>query len=172
MPNKHMEQKASLMQILSGLMLFGVSTLLGLLGKPTEMGLAIAAGALGFAFSNIEIIEMLKGPGFEARMRERKAAESVVAEQTDNAEHLRSLAFQITEPRQQIMSALIHTEYQARYIPGVASQTGLPKEVVTGELEWLLNNGLATRRTGRKGYLWNLTEKGMALLPIVVFREK
>ena len=55
-----MEQKTSLMQILSGLMMFGVSTLLGLLGKPTEMGLAIAAGALGFAFSHIDIIEMLK----------------------------------------------------------------------------------------------------------------
>jgi len=169
---EQMGKKASLMQFLSGLMMFGVSTLLGLLDKPTEMGLAIAAGALGFAFGNIEIIEMLKGPGFEARMRERKAAESVVAEQTDNAEHLKSLAFQITAPRQQIMSALIHTKYESRYIPGIASQTGLAKEVISGELDWLLNNGLATRRAGKKGYLWNLTEKGMALLPIMVFREE
>jgi predicted transcriptional regulator len=150
-------------------MLFGVSTCLGFLGKPTEMGLAIVAGSLGFIFSNFEILAKIKGPGFEAEMRERKAAESVIAEQTDNIEHLRALAFQIDSPRQNIMSALIHTDYNSRYVGGVVAETSLTSEVVTTELEWLLNNGLVTRISGKKGYLWNLTKKGMALLPMVVF---
>ena len=158
-----------ILPILSGLMLFGVSTGLGFLGKPTEMGLAIAAGSLGFVFSNFDMLVKVKGPGFEAEMRERKAAESVVAEQTDNVDHLRALGFQITASRQSIMSALIHTEYHFRYVNGIASETGLASEVVTVELDWLLNNGLVTRRVGKNGYLWNLTEKGMALLPMVVF---
>ena len=72
-------------------MLFGVSTWLGFLGKPTEMGLAIAAGSLGFVFNNIDRIAKVKGPGFEAEMRERRVAESVIAEQTDNIEHLRNV---------------------------------------------------------------------------------
>ena len=67
------------------------------------------------------------------------------------------------------MNALIHTDFNDRYPEGLVAQTGLPKEVVIGELEWLLNNGLVTRRANKKGYLWNLTEKGMALLPMVIF---
>lgn len=169
MPHKHMEPEMPILPVLSGLMLFGVSTWLGFLGKPTEMGLAIAAGSLGFVFSNFDRLVKIKGPGFEAEMRERKAAESVVAEQTDNVEHLRALGFQITSSRQSIMSALIHTDYNSRYVNGIVGETGLANEVVTGELDWLLNNGLVTRRVGTKGYLWNLTEKGMALLPMVVF---
>lgn len=164
-----MESKTKILPALSGLMLFGISTCLGFLGKPTEMGLAIAAGSLGFVFSNFDILVKVKGPGFEAEMRERKAAESVVAEQTDNVDHLRALAFQIDSSRQNIMSALIHTDYNSRYVGGIKAETSLTNEVITVELEWLLNNGLVTRRVGKNGYLWNLTEKGMALLPMVVF---
>ncbi len=164
-----MKPKIKLLPVLSGLMLYGVSTWLGVLGKPTEMALAIAAGSLGFVFSNIDRFIKVKGPGFEAEMRERFAAESVVVEQTDNIDHLRALGFQIDSSRQSIMSALIHTDYHARYVGGISTETGLKKEVVSGELEWLLNNGLVTRRVGKSGYLWNLTQKGMALLPMVIF---
>jgi predicted transcriptional regulator len=164
-----MVQKSKVLPILSGLMLFGVSTWLGFLGRPTEMGLAVAAGALGFLFSNMDRIVKIRVPGFAAEMCERKAAESVVAEQTDNAQHLKALAFQIDPSRQKIMSALIHTDYNSRYAAGITVETGLTSEVVSRELDWLLNNGLVTRRAGKNGYLWNLTEKGMALLPIVIF---
>jgi hypothetical protein len=34
----------------------------------TEMGLAILAGALGLAFSNLDKISKFKGAGFEAEM--------------------------------------------------------------------------------------------------------
>ena len=46
----------------------------GLLGKPTEMGLSILAGALSLAFSNIDKISKFKGAGFEAEMREKVGA--------------------------------------------------------------------------------------------------
>lgn len=133
------------------------------------MSLAIVAGSLGFIFSNFEKLTKVKGLGFAAEMREREAKESVIAEQTDNAEHLRALAFQVDTSRQKIMSALIHADYNFRYVGGVVTETNLTEEAVTAGLEWLLNNGLVTRRYGKKGYLWNLTEKGMALLPMVVF---
>lgn len=150
-------------------MLFGVSTFFGFMGKPTEMSLAIAAACLGFVFSNIDRLVKVKGPGFEAEMRERTVAESVVAEQTDNVDHLRTLGLQIGSARQGIMNALIHTDYSSRYVGGLVAETGLTKEVVSGELDWLLNNGLVSRRVDKNVYLWNLTEKGMALLPMVVF---
>jgi len=41
----------------------------GTKGMPTEMGLSIVAGALAAGFLNIDKIELLKGAGFEARMK-------------------------------------------------------------------------------------------------------
>ncbi|GAA0358762.1 hypothetical protein [Bacillus horti] len=38
-------------------------------GKPTEMGLAIIAGAIAACFINIDKIQRFKGAGFEAEMR-------------------------------------------------------------------------------------------------------
>jgi hypothetical protein len=118
-------REIKVLSLVSVAMLFGVSTWLGIKGTPTEMGLAIAAGSLGFVFSNIDRFVRVKGPGFEAEMRARAAAESVVATQTDNVDQLRALAFQISSTRQSIMSALIHTDYNARYVGGIASETGL-----------------------------------------------
>ena len=133
------------------------------------MGLAILAGSLGLAFSNIDKISRFKGAGFEAEMREQHIAESVVTAQTEDTEALKAIAFGINERRQKIMSSLLHTQYNFRYVPGVASDTGYDKEIVKDELEWLREQGLVRKSSGPKGYLWNLTEKGMAVLPIVIF---
>jgi hypothetical protein len=51
--------------------------ILGLLGKPTEMGFAIAAGGIAAAFINLDKIQRFKGAGFEAEMK--KAVEEVYA---------------------------------------------------------------------------------------------
>jgi len=159
----------SILAILSGITLFGVSGALAFLGRPTEMGLAILAGAIGFAFSNIDKISRFKGAGFEAEMREQQVAESVVTAQTENTESLKSIAFDIDERRQSIMSSLLHTDYNSRYVGGISADTGYSKEIIEDELDWLFENNLAIKRSGSKGYLWNLTEQGMAVLPIVVF---
>ncbi|WP_074905850.1 hypothetical protein [Nitrosomonas communis] len=51
-----------------GTMLLAV--MFGLLGQPTEMGIIVLAGAISFAFLNIDKIQRFKGAGFEAEMRE------------------------------------------------------------------------------------------------------
>ncbi|HFD0509805.1 TPA: hypothetical protein AB5E20_003673, partial [Vibrio cholerae] len=141
----------------------------GILGQTVEMGLAILAGSLGLAFSNLDKISRFKGAGFEAEMYSQQLAEAVIVQQTEDTDSLKSLAFDISARRQTIMHALLHTKYQSRYVSGLASETGFDKECVRDELDWLKDNGLVESRNSSKGYLWNLTEKGMAVLPIVVF---
>lgn len=58
----------------------------GVLGKPTEMGLGIVAGAIAAAFLNLDRIERFKGAGFEAEMKK------VVAEAYATIENLKDLA--------------------------------------------------------------------------------
>lgn len=41
----------------------------GVMGKPTEMGIIVAAGAIVLAFLNIDKIQRFKGAGFEAEMK-------------------------------------------------------------------------------------------------------
>lgn len=159
----------TLLSVMSSLSLFGISSVLGFLDKPTEMGLSILAGSLGFAFVNIDKISKFKGAGFEAEIREQHVAEAVVTAQTDEIDRLKSIAFEIDERRQIIMNSLLRTDYNFRYIGGVSADTGLTKEVVRDELAWLKEKDLVSKRSGRNGYLWNLTEKGMAVLPIVIF---
>ena len=161
--------KNKILPIASGVVLLGATTILGFLGKPTEMGLALVAGAIGLAFSNLDKISEFKGAGFEAKMREQQVAESVVSKQTDDIEELKVLSFEINPGRQAIMSSLLHTEFNSRFASGIAADSGYSNDVVKGELEWMQKHDLVSKRAGKKGYLWNLTEKGMALLPIVVF---
>ena len=59
---------------------------LGILGKATEMGLIVAAGAISIAFLNIDRIQRFKGAGFEAEMKQ--AVEQAHA----TVEQLRTLA--------------------------------------------------------------------------------
>jgi DNA-directed RNA polymerase subunit F len=49
----------------------------GIIGKPTEMGLAVVAGAIAASFINIDKIQRFKGAGFEAEMK--KAVEEAYA---------------------------------------------------------------------------------------------
>jgi hypothetical protein len=49
-------------------MLLGISSAYGFMGMTVEMGLAILAGSIGLAFSNIDKIAKFKGAGFEAEM--------------------------------------------------------------------------------------------------------
>lgn len=51
------------------LIIIGPGLAFGFFGKPTEMGLAIVAGAIAAAFINIDKIQKFKGAGFEAEMR-------------------------------------------------------------------------------------------------------
>ncbi|MBU3179082.1 hypothetical protein KPL47_22560 [Clostridium estertheticum] len=52
------------------------SLIFGIIGKPTEMGLAIIAGSITVAFLNIDKIQRFKGGGFEAEMVKRAVEEA------------------------------------------------------------------------------------------------
>jgi hypothetical protein len=56
--------------IVGALLMLTLAMALALLGKPTEMGLIIVAGAIATAFLNIDRIQRFKGAGFEAEMRQ------------------------------------------------------------------------------------------------------
>lgn len=55
---------------IASILMVGLAVMFGLLGKPTEMGLIIAAGAIAISFLNIDRIQRFKGAGFEAEMRQ------------------------------------------------------------------------------------------------------
>ena len=54
----------------ASLLMLTLAMVLGVTGKPTEMGLIVVAGAISIAFLNIDRIQRFKGAGFEAEMRQ------------------------------------------------------------------------------------------------------
>jgi len=68
-----------------------VSSIFGYLDKTTAMGLSIALGAIGMAFSHIDKIKRFKGASFEAEMKE------VVSEAYATIEQMKYLAALIGE---------------------------------------------------------------------------
>jgi hypothetical protein len=84
------------------LVILGPGLVFGFMGKPTEMGIAIAAGAVAAAFINIDKIQEFKGAGFEAKMK------IVVADIYATTENLK----QISKPL--ISSILINLTYGDR----------------------------------------------------------
>ena len=76
-------------KIVIALLIVGPAFYFGSVGKPTEMGLSIVAGAIASCFLSIDKIEFFKGAGFEARTREE--VKKVVDEAVATIEQLRSL---------------------------------------------------------------------------------
>ncbi|WP_284455227.1 hypothetical protein [Alloalcanivorax xenomutans] len=66
--SKHGEIIKSMLEMMCFSMLLGISSVYGFMGMTAEMGLAILAGSIGLAFSNIDKIARFKGAGFEAEM--------------------------------------------------------------------------------------------------------
>jgi hypothetical protein len=78
--------KGKLITILGGLLTLGLAVMFGVMGKPTEMGIIVVAGAIGLAFLNIDKIQRFKGAGFEAEMKR------AVEEANATIEQLREVA--------------------------------------------------------------------------------
>jgi len=156
-----------IIQLASYLVLLGASLLLGLLGKPTEMGLAIAAGSIGLAFANIDKIRRFKGAGFEAEMKEQQM-EAVVEKETEPAvdERLGFIkveGYSADENVKKVIKALKNPKYTWRYASGIMKETGLPKNEVDRALNWLVENQLAKKSFGSIGTIWSLTLKGRSI---------
>jgi hypothetical protein len=78
------------MKIVNILIIVIPGLIFGLLDKPTEMGLAIVAGAIAAAFLNLEKIQRFKGAGFEAEMKAE--VQQVVNEAYATMDKLREIA--------------------------------------------------------------------------------
>ncbi len=152
-----------LFQIISFSVLLIGSLALGYLGKATEMGLAIVAGAIGLAFTNIDKISRFKGAGFEAEMREQ--IETIIDKETEpelveSDEGFTSQAYGLVGKANDIVLALNDSKFTWRYLGGLVKDSGATKEKVIETMNWLVENNLAKESKGKKGKIWSLTSKG------------
>jgi len=165
----------SLGLIAAYVVLLGASSLLGFLGKPTEMGLAIIAGSIGLAFSNIDKIARFKGAGFEAEMREK--IEAIVEKETEpepeTVKRTHQIAgYKIDQDTRKVLGALSNPSYTWRYLGGVGEETGLKKDNARSILSWLVANGFAAESKGANGTVWSLTNKGRNIHILIQMDEK
>jgi hypothetical protein len=147
----------------SFLVLLVASSALGFMGKPTEMGLAIIAGALGLAFSNIDKLSKFKGAGFEAEMR---MVEAIIESQTEPSLEQKEEAKKadaITEPESRILKSLQKPGYTWRYAKTVAGEVSRPLLEVETMLGSLMGRGLAKKAVGSNGEIWAATAVGKSV---------
>jgi len=78
--------KGKAITIVGSLLTLGLAVMFGVMGKPTEMGIIVVAGAITLAFINIDKIQKFKGAGFEAEMKR------AVEEANATIEQLREVA--------------------------------------------------------------------------------
>lgn len=154
--------------------ILGGSFYFGYLERPVEMGLAIVAGSIALAFSYIDKIEMFKGAGFEAKMRQQVA--TLVAKETEPPKEtpppfMAVKAFGLDGVTKHVLKALDSERYTWRYLGGVAEDTKLPKAEIRTALTWLVANDLATETEGAQGKVWGLTTEGRSLLASIVAAE-
>ena len=152
-----------LSQIASFIVLLIGSLVLGLLGKSTEMGLAVVAGAIGLAFTNIDKIAHFKGAGFEATMRDK--IETIIEKETEpeivESEGGATMqAYGLVGEANDVVRALKNPKFTWRYISGLSKESGASPEKVKETLEWLIENGLAKVSKGKNGKIWSLSSKG------------
>lgn len=69
-------------------LIVGPSSYFGYLGKTVEMGFAIVAGALASAFINLDKIKLVKGAGFEARIKKADKAAKVATATLEKMQEL------------------------------------------------------------------------------------
>lgn len=127
------------------------------------MGLAIIAGALGLAFSNIDKLSKFKGAGFEAEM---KMVEAIIENQTEPSleqkEEARN-ADAITETENRILKSLQKPGYTWRYAKTVSGEISKPLAEVEATLKSMMNRGLAKTTIGSNGDIWAATAVGKSV---------
>lgn len=165
----------AVLRFLAFIFILGGSFYFGYVERPVEMGLAIVAGSIALAFSYIDKIEMFKGAGFEAKMRQQVA--TLVAKETEPPKETpRSFmavkGFATDEVTKGVLKALGSEKYTWRYLGGIAEDTKFPKVGIQTALTWLVANDLATKTEGAQGAVWGLTAEGRSLLASIIAAEK
>ncbi|EKE18806.1 MAG: hypothetical protein ACD_9C00228G0003 [uncultured bacterium] len=133
------------------------------MGMPYQMGLAILAGALGLAFSNLEKISKFKGAGFEAEMN---MVRTIIENQTEPTQEQLEEAKQkdeVTEAENTILKRLQKPGYTWRYAKTVAKEAALALPDTEKCLLSLMCRGLAKNSKGSNGEIWAITTMGKSL---------
>ncbi len=150
------------------------SIFFGYLELPTEMGLAIVAGAIALAFAYIDKLDWFKAAGIEAKMRQLDAIVAKGTEPPGQSERsfVQPMIIGTDPDTDNVIKALGSEKYLWRYFGGIAEDTQLPKEKIQKALDWLVENQLAINADGKHGSIWGLSAEGRSLLAAVVEREK
>ena len=171
---KNMDTKY-LLPVTSSVVLFGVSTILGFCGKPAEMGLAIVAGSIGLAFSNIDKIKYFEGAGFKAEMIDK--INTIVDKETEPEistevaiEEQSPFLYDLNDTDIKILESLNSQKYTWRTATGVSKEIGLTSTATSGLLMSLSHHGLVKDSKGPKGKIWALTNTGRSQLIISVLK--
>ncbi|MDZ7686942.1 MAG: hypothetical protein U5O39_19965 [Gammaproteobacteria bacterium] len=158
----------TILTVVSVLVLLGVSSAFGFLSMPTEMGLAIVAGALGLAFANIDKIAEFSGAGFSAKMKDQ--LQTVIDKETEpdldpEAEERPALELigitQEDEHAEAALRALTNGKYTWRSIGGIAKETSQRSSEALNTLKLLKRKGLVEEGRSNSGSrIWTPTVRG------------
>ncbi|MBV1788347.1 hypothetical protein KQ940_09790 [Marinobacterium sp. D7] len=150
-------------QIASYAMLLGISSIYGFLERPAEMGLAVLAGALGLAFSNIDKISRFKGAGFEAEMN---MVQTMIESQTEPTSDQKEEAKQkddLTNVESEILQKLQKPGYTWRYAKTVAGEISKDISSTEKSLASLMSRGFVKNGKGSNGEIWAITTLGKSV---------
>lgn len=149
----------------SAIVLLVVSCCFGYMGLPTEMGLAILAGALGLAFSNIDKLSEFSGAGFSAKMKDQ--IQAVVDKETEATPLSKDEGKEKKAPSTdiKILKALSNPNFTWRTLPGISKDANCNESEAWTILVNLVGNDFV--RSGNKNktgeMIWALTAKGRQL---------
>ncbi len=162
MDSYHTTRLNSIIQFLSAVVLLGISVCFGFMSKPTEMGLAILAGALGLAFSNLDKFSEFSGAGFSAKMKDQ--VQAVIDKETEElpVKTVEATGTEISTEEQSMLEALANPKYTWRTLPGLSKTTTVNESEAREILVKLTRKGLV--RCGNKNetgeMIWSLTPLG------------
>jgi predicted transcriptional regulator len=150
-------------KIASFFVLLVISTIYGFLSLSAEMGLAILAGSIGLAFSNIDKISKFKGAGFEAEMNMVHTLLENQTEPTIEQKEEAKTKDKLTHDENCILICLQKSGYTWRYISTISSETGISNAETTDYLHSLMSKGFAKNGKGSKGEIWSITSVGKSV---------
>jgi predicted transcriptional regulator len=144
-------------------MLLAISTAYGFMGLTGEMGLAILAGSIGLAFSNIDKISKFKGAGFEAEMN---MVHTIIENQTEPSPETKEEAKKeptISIKENEILKSLQKPGYTWRYAKTVAGEVNLSVQETEATLLSLMSRGFSKSGKGSNGEIWSTTALGRSV---------
>ena len=165
------------LSIISIVVLLVVSTILGFMDKSVEMGLAIVAGAIGLAFSNIDKISRFEGAGFKAEMW--KKMEAVIEKETEQEQDMATIETLNTDKENEldtsenkVLEALNSQKYTWRTLSGICKQMNLSEIETKTALNKLTKMEFVKKTKGAKGLIWSLTSLGRRQLIVIALLKQ